>query len=909
SEFGDDKEVASFFATDQLTARVRELADELDELDDAGRAAEVRGGLRDAMESARRRIRDKAALESDDGAVVLGGARLAPNTQPFEMVLSSRDDETQAGVATTVSATITATDFAVDVTAELAEFTDLLGRPYPSEIAGTDGVSRSEYLAWAVLDAADRQPGGFGALLTAAANPTAIAEITRGEAERRHGDGYQRGVHDDDAARIVAAIAPALEAEPLLRFTGKVRALARLWISAGAGTAGAVEGGNVDTVGAGGRVDTVGNLDRTSTGRKVDTVGNLDRTRTGGNADAPAALDAWVAKARAAVTARARLGAVAPTERLIDEVVDALTTFVEASTAPADHASVFGPVEVRRAAEYVSAEVATGADVIVSSSARALTDELHADLGTDGVDELTEALAGEPDAIERFVLARDWVAAFVAADESRADRRFDVDEAAATLAAPGVTDRVVNQGGAITITGLVADHPRIVDGTLVTRTDELAGGAGRLFTEMSDRWPRYQDARRRVVEVQRDRIRLDEHRPSVMAGFVRNTLIDSALLPLFGPNLARQIGTVDPTDVARQGLLVVVSPPGYGKTTLMEWIADRLGLLIVKVNGPALGQDTTSLDPGDAPNAAARAEVEKINLAFRMGRNVMLYLDDIQHTSPELLSRFIPLADATRRIEGVADGVPTTFDLKGKRFCVVMAGNPYTTGGGRFEMPDMLVNRSDVFNLGDVSGEHEEAFARSYIENSLTACPPVAPHASKLLDDLGAVLEMTDGRRPVDASGLEHVWDGAELDATVRSVTMLRRAQRVLLAVNDAYIASAATADEDRTAPPFLLQGSYRNMARIAARVVPVMTESELDAVVDDHYASEAQTLTDRAEQNLLAYAALTDRQTSEQRARWQEILDRAAARAAAADGVGRVVDAIDRLTGATLHDPDAAGP
>jgi hypothetical protein len=42
----------------------------------------------------------------------------------------------------------------------------------------------------------------------------------------------------------------------------------------------------------------------------------------------------------------------------------------------------------------------------------------------------------------------------------------------------------------------------------------------------------------------------------------------------------------------------------------MEWIADRLGVLIVKVNGPALGQDTTSLDPADAPNATARAEVE-----------------------------------------------------------------------------------------------------------------------------------------------------------------------------------------------------------------------------------------------------------------------------------------------------------
>ncbi|MEM8747700.1 MAG: DNA repair ATPase, partial [Actinomycetota bacterium] len=207
------------------------------------------------------------------------------------------------------------------------------------------------------------------------------------------------------------------------------------------------------------------------------------------------------------------------------------------------------------------------------------------------------------------------------------------------------------------------------------------------------------------------------------------------------------------------------------------------------------------------------------------------------------------------------------------------------------------------------SGDFADEFARSYLENSLAACPALAPHASKLLDDLPGVLRMADGREPVDASGLDHAWDGVEFESTVRCVALLRRAQRVLLRVNEAYIASAATADEDRTAPPFLLQGSYRNMARIAGRIVPVMTDDELDAAVDEHYSSEAQTLTDRAEQNVLAYRALIDRLTEEERDRWNEILSRAAARAASADGVGRMVDAIDRLTGAVLHDPDDPGP
>jgi replication-associated recombination protein RarA len=58
------------------------------------------------------------------------------------------------------------------------------------------------------------------------------------------------------------------------------------------------------------------------------------------------------------------------------------------------------------------------------------------------------------------------------------------------------------------------------------------------------------------------------------------------------------------------GLLLLISPPGYGKTTLMEYVASRLGIIFVKINGPALGHGVTSLDPAGAPNAAAREELK-----------------------------------------------------------------------------------------------------------------------------------------------------------------------------------------------------------------------------------------------------------------------------------------------------------
>lgn len=358
-----------------------------------------------------------------------------------------------------------------------------------------------------------------------------------------------------------------------------------------------------------------------------------------------------------------------------------------------------------------------------------------------------------------------------------------------------------------------------------------------------------------------------------MSSFVRNRLIDEVYLPLIGDNLAKQLGTSDDsrrTDT--NGLLLLVSPPGYGKTTLMEYVADRLGLLLVKVDGPALGHAVTSLDPAEAPNATARQEVEKINFALAAGSNTLLYLDDIQHTSPELLQKFIALCDAQRRIEGVWEGEARTYDLRGKRFAVCMAGNPYTGTGGRFQVPDMLANRADVWNLGDVLTGKEDVFALSFVENALTSNPVLAPLAGRDRRDLDVLVRLADGAPGATSEALVHPYAPAELDRVLAVLRHLLTARRTVLAVNEAYIASAARTDESRTAPPFQLQGSYRNMNKIAARIDPVMNDAELSAVIDDHYAGEAQTLTTGAEANLLRLAELRSSLTPEQADRWAEI-------------------------------------
>ncbi len=383
---------------------------------------------------------------------------------------------------------------------------------------------------------------------------------------------------------------------------------------------------------------------------------------------------------------------------------------------------------------------------------------------------------------------------------------------------------------------------------------------------------RFQQAKREIIAEARERLGLDGFRPKVLTSFVRNRLIDAAYLPLVGDNLAKQMGaTGDAKRTDRMGLLLLVSPPGYGKTTLMEYVASRLGIVFVKVNGPAIGHRVTSLDPAEAPNAAARSELGKLNLALEMGDNVMLCLDDIQHLNPEFLQKFISLTDGSRRIEGVYKGEPRTYDLRGRKVVVVMAGNPYTESGDKFQIPDMLANRADTYNLGDVVGAHAEVFKSSYLENAATSNPTLARVAGRSHRDLLALIRLaeTGSREGVE---FEHTYSAGELSEMTGVMQKMLRLRDVVLRVNEEYIRSAAQAEDYRTEPPFKLQGSYRNMSRLAEKVVPVMNDAELEELLQTHYRNESQTLTSEAESNLLRLREITNALTAEEKERLENI-------------------------------------
>ncbi|CAM4086571.1 DNA repair ATPase [Flavobacterium antarcticum] len=472
----------------------------------------------------------------------------------------------------------------------------------------------------------------------------------------------------------------------------------------------------------------------------------------------------------------------------------------------------------------------------------------------------------------KLQLAMQWVSSYLSDSKNTNDFEYAFEVVAMLLFPHESKENIISIQADAIITGLSGSHPTISDGVMQFNYHHFVETLENYFNIDVPAFEHFRTERHQLTIQLKDSLRLHEFEPKVLTSFVRNKLIDQVYLPLFGENLAKQLGSAgEDRRTDRSGMLLLVSPPGYGKTTLMEYLANRLGLVFMKINGPAIGNDITSVDPESATNSAAREELKKLNLALEMGNNVMLYIDDIQHCNPEFLQKFISLADGTRKIEGVYNGNPKTYDMKSKKFCVVMAGNPYTETGEKFQIPDMLANRADIYNLGDVIGNTSELFELSLIENSMTSNPLLTQLASKMPDDLYPLIEMAKSGKK-EGFELKGNHSKQDIEAYLAILDKVIKVRDVVLKANSAYISSAAMEDSYRVEPPFRLQGSYRDMNKLVSKIVPVMNDAEIETILLSHYQNETQTLTSSAEANLLKYKEMTKILTKEERDRWESI-------------------------------------
>ncbi|SUB82997.1 DNA repair ATPase [Pragia fontium] len=802
-------ELNAFFASDPLSLKTREIVERLRALKDSVKADDIDAKFKAARDQAIRSLRDKSEIFEDGGNVIKLGPRhrFSVNTQELDLTILPRGDRLYLH--------LTGTDYQEPIDSpELEALKEYWQISLESE---SPDIYRAEYLAYSLIYAASKELDGLSLenLKALVNKPEALEKLVRDFASPRYKEGYEKGIHDHDAVAILQKLIPVGESADLLRFNPHARSIAVLFW------------------------------------QHVHSQ------------ELPAL---WPERARTSINIHQLFRNDAGLLDLQAEIEAELSLFLE------QYPIACQPYQQSQAAEYLSFALGrTPVEFSFSKYARTLSEGLQSQLEKAHMwgdfNRSQQNLAKRWS--QRWSLADNWLQGLCSLPEYQNLKSYISEAIVILLLDKGIKTRFSEVDLHFTVTNLMGEHPLIQNQSLTLSLDDYFSRMRKQRKQFIPAYHRYQELRQEVLSQQRNQLRLHEFKARPLSSFVRNKLINDVYLPIIGDNLAKQIGALGEgkrTDL--MGLLLMISPPGYGKTTLMEYIANRLGLIFMKINGPALGHDVLSLDPQQAPNATARQELEKLNLALEMGNNVMLYVDDIQHTNAEFLQKFISLCDGTRRIEGVWKGKTKTYDMRGKKFCVVMAGNPYTESGEVFKIPDMLANRADIYNLGEVLGGMEEAFALSYIENSLTSNPVLAPLALRNMSDLYLFVDKAMGK-PFSNNALSYQYSEAEIAEIVAILERLITLRDVVLKVNQQYIASAAQSDKYRTEPSFKLQGSYRNMNKLTEKISAVMNPAEVRRILDDHYLGEAQLLTSGAEENLLKLAEIRNIMSPQEEQRW----------------------------------------
>ncbi|MEL6896958.1 MAG: DNA repair ATPase, partial [Planctomycetota bacterium] len=198
--------ILAYFASDLMVDKVRDIIDQLDAMDDAVRVGDLRTRLQTVREDAVRQLQDRQQLFEEGGDLIrLGTHRFAVNNQPFDLTTVLRNEA--------MCLHMTGTQYFQTLDdPRLSNSADLWSQGLVSE---NEDIYRAEYLAYQLLNLA----------------PDASqinADWVRQQMTGRYEEGYAKGVHDEDAARILHWVIEMRGSLGLLRYRQDVRVAALL---------------------------------------------------------------------------------------------------------------------------------------------------------------------------------------------------------------------------------------------------------------------------------------------------------------------------------------------------------------------------------------------------------------------------------------------------------------------------------------------------------------------------------------------------------------------------------------------------------------------------------------------------------------------------------------------------------
>ena len=230
-------ELNAYFAADAMVLKAKELAERMAGLGASVKADEISSKVISARQDALRALRDRLELFDGGNAVVkFGSFRFNVNTQVLDVTLLARGDQ--------MALHLGGTDFFEPI--DDVEFNKTREYWHQQIVSETEQVYRGEYLAAAVLAAAESGEQGLDLqrLYAAEREPGGLLDLVRRFSAERYDEGYERGLHDADAAAILEKLLALRATAGLLRVSPGPRALACLFWAYYVPAAG--EGGRVN---------------------------------------------------------------------------------------------------------------------------------------------------------------------------------------------------------------------------------------------------------------------------------------------------------------------------------------------------------------------------------------------------------------------------------------------------------------------------------------------------------------------------------------------------------------------------------------------------------------------------------------------------------------------------------------
>src|SRR5690606_19278498 len=201
------EDILSFFASDLMIDKIRQLVAELKSLNDVSKAENLENLLKKMQEDAQRILRDKTELYVDgQNIIALGKHKFSVNNQSLSLTLVNRNNE--------LFYHLTGTSFYQKVkNTDLANYKDIWNQELISE---NNTVYRAEYLAYKTFKAATY-------------NDFDASVFINQTVEQNYSEGYVKGVHNTDALAIYEALQSIDKKLGVLRYNVSTRSVAQLF--------------------------------------------------------------------------------------------------------------------------------------------------------------------------------------------------------------------------------------------------------------------------------------------------------------------------------------------------------------------------------------------------------------------------------------------------------------------------------------------------------------------------------------------------------------------------------------------------------------------------------------------------------------------------------------------------------